>query len=449
MPLVTRASGQPIRATDVSQFTRWVQGTTKDQNFTPITTSASEYTATLTNEDTSAGLILKGVYGATTAFTFNKTGATFNVPLISTNPTAGVFTAAGDTLYGGVTGAATRLAAGSAFQAYIMNAAGTAPQWSASIQSLLASAGTMIGASGANTPAVIPKGTTAYLELVMAAGATGQTWASGVLANAVTAGDTWYATALNTITRLPRGTTAYMEMVMNAGVTGVTWASGALALIQTQGDLVVGAAANSLTRLALGSASQYLRVNAAGTGVAWETVSASASVEKITSVTLGAATGVVDFTSISTAYSMLQVSIIARSNATSVSDTVQCRLGFGGTVVTSATYDYEFFLGTGTSVSGAGSITQTQMVLGGIAAATAPAGEAGLIDTIIPAYAGTTFNKKYRSTFSVRFDAAAGDQQAGFYAGDIRNTGAIDTLRFLTASGQFITGSTFVLWGWP
>jgi hypothetical protein len=239
MSLITVAAGQPIRATHVNQFTRWITGATKDQALTLTTTSASLYTATLTNEDTSAGLLLKGVYGtgtaAVTAFAFDKTGATFNVPVTATGLLAGFFSSAGQLLYGtGGTGA-TVLNIGSSYQTLNVNSAGTAPAWMASLQSLMASAGSLVVASGANTPAHLPKGTTAFAEFVMNAGATGQTWASGALALAQTSGDTFYANGANSLARVAKGADGTL-WTLSGGVP--TWATAASVAVEHKNMLV-------------------------------------------------------------------------------------------------------------------------------------------------------------------------------------------------------------------
>lgn len=263
MALVTVAGGQPIRSTHVSQFTRWVTGATKDQSFTPITTHATEYTATLTNEETSAGNVLKLVSGASTIALFNKTGATLSVPLFATGVLAGLFSATGQILYGSGGTGATTLNIGSTFQALIVNSGAAAPTYAASLQSLLASAGSLIGASAANTPVHIPKGS-AFQSLVMNPGATGQTWATGVLASAVTAGDIFYAPAPNAISRLAAGT-ARQGLIMSAGATAPSWAASLQSLLTTAGQFIYATSAN--TPVALnppGTAGQFLTISATG-----------------------------------------------------------------------------------------------------------------------------------------------------------------------------------------
>lgn len=235
MAFTTVAGGQPIRSAHVNQFSQWITGAREDVSLNLITTHATEYAATVTNENTSAGNVLKLVSGASTIAEFNKTGATFSVPLSAT----GVL-----------------------------------------LSSVLTAQADMISASAAGTATRIPKGT-AFQSLVMNSGATSQTYASGVLANAVTAGDLFYATGMNAITRVARGT-AFQSLVMNSGATAPSWASGPLALATTQGDMFYATGANSLVRLARGTNGHVLTL---ATGVpVW---SASSSNRNQVSMSVG------------------------------------------------------------------------------------------------------------------------------------------------------------------
>lgn len=82
---------------------------------------------------------------------------------------------AGDLLYLLSSTTFARLAKGTARQALLMNAGATAPEWAASLQSLLTAQGDLIFASAANTPARLAKGT-AFQELRMNAAATAPEW---------------------------------------------------------------------------------------------------------------------------------------------------------------------------------------------------------------------------------------------------------------------------------
>lgn len=97
---------------------------------------------------------------------------------------ANPMTAAGDIIYGGTSGAMTRLAKGTAYQGLHMNSGATAPEWQATLQSLLTAAGDIVYASGANTPARLAKGTDGQV-LTLASGV--PSWAAA--AGGVSDGD--------------------------------------------------------------------------------------------------------------------------------------------------------------------------------------------------------------------------------------------------------------------
>lgn len=70
----TVSPGQPIRATHINQFSRWLTAQVKSHTTSITNTHATEYTAVLTNEQTSAGNALKLVSGASNVALFSKTG---------------------------------------------------------------------------------------------------------------------------------------------------------------------------------------------------------------------------------------------------------------------------------------------------------------------------------------------------------------------------------------
>lgn len=88
-----------------------------------------------------------------------------------------VVNAAGDLVYGTANDTVARLGIGTARQQLATNAGATAPEWVASLQSLLTAQGDIIYASAANTPARLAKGTAAQV-LTMNAGATAPAWAT-------------------------------------------------------------------------------------------------------------------------------------------------------------------------------------------------------------------------------------------------------------------------------
>ena len=116
----------------------------------------------------------------------------------------GVFTTAGDIIYGTGDNATTRLGKGTARQALAMNSGATAPEWAASSRSVLTTAGDVMYASGTNTPARLGKGA-ARENLTMNSGATAPEWTASPASLLTAEGDILYASAANTVARLAKG----------------------------------------------------------------------------------------------------------------------------------------------------------------------------------------------------------------------------------------------------
>ena len=83
----------------------------------------------------------------------------------------------GDIYYRG-SGALARLAKGTAYLTLGMNSGATAPEWQASLKSIMTAQGDIVYATGANTPARLAKGL-AYQVLRMNSGATAPEWSVG------------------------------------------------------------------------------------------------------------------------------------------------------------------------------------------------------------------------------------------------------------------------------
>jgi len=85
-------------------------------------------------------------------------------------------TTAGDILYASSANTPARLAKGTGLQVVQMNSGATAPEWAASPQSLMTAAGDILYASGANTLAKLAKGSDDEV-LTLASGI--PSWAAG------------------------------------------------------------------------------------------------------------------------------------------------------------------------------------------------------------------------------------------------------------------------------
>ncbi|HVQ45165.1 MAG TPA: hypothetical protein VMT30_09525 [Candidatus Saccharimonadia bacterium] len=441
MPLVSVAAGQPIRSTHVTQFTRWVTAATKDQSATFTTTHATEYTVTITNEETSAGNALKVVSGTSTIALFNKTGVTLGVPVVATG--LSLFTATGQTLYGAGGTASALLNIGSTFQSMIVSSSGV-PSWSASLQSLLASAGSLVGASAANTPAHIPKGT-AFQEFVMNAGATGQTWASGVLAAAVTAGYTFFATGANSVTGLAPGTARFV-LGMNAGATAPTWLASPQSLLSATGGVITATAANTPIAVFPTTSGQYFRSNATGAG--FESVGASNSLDKLGEVVGTGSSAVLALSGISGAYRSLYLELDG-GRSTDTSAGVGTRLTFE-TSPTVGAYDYQRVYGSATVPTADESIGAVDYIaLGSMPAATSTTNLIGSFSIHLPGYAGTSAWKNVIAMCDGSFNLASGSIQALMTVGVWESTAAITLVRVTLSAGFWTTTSRLTVWGLP
>ena len=90
----------------------------------------------------------------------------------------GVVTTAGDIVYATGDNATARLAIGSARQQLATNSGASAPEWVASLQSLMTAKGDVLGASAANTPARLAVGSNNHVLTAASGESTGMKWAA-------------------------------------------------------------------------------------------------------------------------------------------------------------------------------------------------------------------------------------------------------------------------------
>lgn len=201
------------------------------------------------------------------------------------------------------------------------------------------------------------------------------------------------------------------------------------------------------TKMGIGSSTpgvgQVLGCPATAGTTAW-----TGSLLQLSKNTLSGATATVDFTSISASYSSLLIQIIARGSTAALSDAVLMRVGTGGTIDTGSNYDWSGLYGNASAASYGteGAVAASSATVGYMTANTGPSGESGLIDLIIPNYAATTYNKRWRSISSYRSGTTTATVWEETLGGNWRNTAAINVIRFFCAA-NFATGSTFILWG--
>jgi hypothetical protein len=159
-----------------------------------------------------------------------------------------------------------------------------------------------------------------------------------------------------------------------------------------------------------------------------------ATYELIETVVLGTTTSEVVFSSLATyasTYKHLQLRAVTRSNRAATDSTLNVR--FNG--VTSGYFWHSLRNGADSETS------QTSMRVGYSSAASSAANSFGatVIDLSDPY--STTKNKTFRSLSGVT------DSQAVLSSGSLANTSSVTSITFFDASGSFVTGSRFSLYG--
>lgn len=150
------------------------------------------------------------------------------------------------------------------------------------------------------------------------------------------------------------------------------------------------------------------------------------------------------FSSIPSGYSHLRLIMVARSQVVAASANVSLQINGD----TGTNYNRERIQGAHSTLASVGSITSANIAFAAIPGSTAPAGDCGVAEVLIPMYAGTTFNKQIIAPGSNREGTTTAGQVATFTGGTWLNTAAITSLRvFESASSNFTAGSTVSLYG--
>jgi len=233
------------------------------------------------------------------------------------------------------------------------------------------------------------------------------------------------------------------------GATGATGPSGATGPTGATGVGATGAGATGAT-------------GATGVGATGATGATGGALVLISSTVLGSASASIGFSGISSAYNHLRIVLLGRSSTSAETDNVA--LQFNGDA--SAHYD-SIFISNGASatvnsIGGTGATTVTSLeavvtmisynsfiYMSTITGANATAAVAGVTDTIIPCYSQTVFNKVVKND-SVMSDMATSTVDAYVWAagGQWGSSAAITSIKLFLASGaNFVTGSSFYLYG--
>jgi len=181
----------------------------------------------------------------------------------------------------------------------------------------------------------------------------------------------------------------------------------------------------------------YLDTSGPGSGL---------GLQKIAEVLLGADAASVSFSSIPQTYRHLWAIVYGRVTEASTDDYVYCQ--FNGD--TGANYDRQHVLISNNTTSFLSEYAQTRIRLGDLSGANASrAGQAGMSESLIPHYAGTTFEKVVMSSSFLSFGTSSPGNTVVLPGGGWRSTAAINQITFLPAANNFKAGSLFTLYGIP
>jgi hypothetical protein len=176
----------------------------------------------------------------------------------------------------------------------------------------------------------------------------------------------------------------------------------------------------------------------------WDGKTATSSIDTLGVVAVGSAgAATVEFTSIPSTYTHLQIRFIARKNG-SLNDTTNILMNFNGS--SSAVYNDHYLLGNGSDASASGSsgsvtrIASIYFAGGGMTANTFGAGVIDILD-----YANTNKYKTTRQLSGVSSNAGSTIDYILFGSGVYNQTSAISSIT-LTGS-NFVQHSFFALYG--
>lgn len=254
-------------------------------------------------------------------------------------------------------------------------------------------------------------------------------------------GDWVDVTGTTTITALSTATAGIERLVRFTGILTLTYNATSL-ILPTSANITT--AANDFARFrSLGSGNWVCVSYQRASGSALASSGGSSDLVLISEVVTTGSQATVAFSSISSAYRDLEIRVRARGTASATNAFVLAR--FNGD--TGANYDWEDMHAFGSTVSAVQGVADTSLFLSIIPAATAPSNAAGIIDTAIADYRGTTFYKALTSRSAVQIGTGGSTQGAYLTGGLWRSTSAITSITILLGAGNFVDGSVVSLYG--
>lgn len=151
----------------------------------------------------------------------------------------------------------------------------------------------------------------------------------------------------------------------------------------------------------------------------------------------------INFSSIPQIYRSLEIWMVSRSDTAATSTNGQIR--FNGDI--SAIYDSQQLTGNATTAAAFETVGGTLGFIGEVTAASSTANAASVSVIRIPFYRGTTFWKDWISNHALTVSTGSAGVHSKQWTGRWRNTAAITSIDIFPGAGNFIAGSSFVLYG--
>lgn len=180
-------------------------------------------------------------------------------------------------------------------------------------------------------------------------------------------------------------------------------------------------------------------------GTSWIQTYPHTGLTKIAENILVGTAASVTFSSIPATYRSLILHAVARGDTAATLISIGLRFNGDSTAI----YDHQSLLSAATTVAAAENINGTSASIGDASAASATAGAASVFDIKVPFYAGTTFWKEYVSNSELANGTGTGTVHNRQFVGRWRSTAAVNSITLTPAAGNFIAGSSFVLYGLP
>lgn len=168
-----------------------------------------------------------------------------------------------------------------------------------------------------------------------------------------------------------------------------------------------------------------------------------AGIVKVAEIILPNSQAAIDFTNIPQCFRHLRLMGQARGDVAGSNTTILIQINGD----TGGNYDEQLGQFQAATPAASENFAQTSVLLIHMAGSTAPANSATAFETIFQNYAGTTFRKTWVTQGVLDFGNSGNGRIVYHNNGVWRSTAAINAIHLVPASGNFVAGSTFSLYG--